>query len=165
MIWLQDASAYLRTGVYVMFYSINAVLLCFHSEDKPLRQITHQPLCLNDLCRSISLPLRRNNHSWIYFLHLLTFDCRDTSNIVWLKWFIWQRSFPYLPSEQNNSWKSLCDGNKDRLASSGRRRDQGGRKNVKWWLTALADCIQFKNNPRAILIFISEPSADPFGVF
>lgn len=68
-----------------MFYSMNAVLLCFHSEDKPLRQITHQPLCLNDLCRSISLPLRRNNHSWIYFLHLLTFDCRDTSNIVWLK--------------------------------------------------------------------------------
>lgn len=43
---------------------------------------------------------------------------------------MWQRSFSCLPSEQNNSWKSLCDGNKKRLASSGTWGDQGGRK--KW---------------------------------
>lgn len=71
----------------------------------------------------------------------------------------------YFPLEQNNSWKSLCDGNKKRLASSGRRDQAGwGLVGVRWWLTALADCIQFKNNPRVILIFISEPAQVLWGV-
>lgn len=50
-----------------------------------------------------------------------------------------------------------------RLASSG-SKDQRG-KNMKWWLLVLADCIQFKNNPRVISIFITEPSTGPVGCF
>lgn len=44
-------------------------------------------------------------------------------------------------------------------------KERSREKNVKWWLTALADYIQFKNNPGAILIFITEASAGPVGCF
>lgn len=61
-------------------------------------------------------------------------------------------------------WKQKEAGIKWKKERS-RGRKGKRKKNAKWWLTALADCIQFKNNPRAILIFISEPSTGPLGCF
>lgn len=108
-------------------------------------------------------------NEWVAFLKSFV-EIFPTSLNFWSLWYIRYflaqmiyKSKIFFWLKQNYSWKSLYDGSKTRLASSG-SKDQGG-KNMKWWLIVLADCIQFKNNPRAILIFITEPSTGPVGCF
>lgn len=68
---------------------------------------------------------------------------------------LWSRTIPKNPfvMETKRGWHQVDEG------------AIKGEKKKWWWLTTLADCIQFKNNPRVILIFISEPRTGPLGCF
>lgn len=111
---------------YWMFYSINTAVCAavFALRGQSASPNPPSPCPFTSLHQR---PRRLNNLSWKYSLHLLT--RRHISNIVWGADDLHGKDlFPASPSPQNNSWKSLCDGNKGRLASSRRRGDQGGRK-------------------------------------